>query len=87
LELHADGFLGSELHAAGNYAIYQRKAGALLEGLPPNLPWWGMPSWRRARERWSAEALITGLRQVAVSAAVAVHHDANALVAVVCEQV
>jgi len=85
LDLRADAFLASELHVAGHYAIYQREGGALPDGLPPDLPWWGMASWRRARERWSADALITGLRQAAVGAAIVVHPDANALVAVVPE--
>jgi hypothetical protein len=86
-DFHPDGFLDSPLHGAGNYAIYRLEDGVLSEGLPAVLPWWGMASWRRARKRWSAEALITGLRQANVGAAVVVHPDANALVAVVPEQV
>ena len=84
-DLRPDEFLASELHTYGNYALYQRDSGALSEGLPRDLPWWGMATWRRAREGWSAEALIMGLRNVAVGAAVVVHPDANALVAVVPE--
>jgi hypothetical protein len=85
-DLAADSFLDSALHVAGHYVIYQRDDGALPEGLPSDLPWWGVASWRRARERWSAEALTTALRHAAVGAAVVVHPDANALVAVVPEQ-
>lgn len=84
-DLDVDGFLDSDLHVAGQYAIYQREDGALPDGLPPDLPWWGIASSQRARERWSAEALIGGLRQAAVGAAIVVHPDANALIAVVPE--
>jgi hypothetical protein len=83
LDLDADGFVDSELHRAGSYAIYDREDGALPEGLPVDLPWWGPASSRHARERWSGGALVTGLREVGVGAAVVVHPDANALVIVV----
>jgi hypothetical protein len=85
LELRPDDFVTSYAHHIGFYALYGRERGALGGGLNPALPWFGPPCWRRQRKRWSAEALVVGLRSDAVSAAIVVFHDANSLVAVVAD--
>src|SRR5262245_22716245 len=62
-------FLDSRLHCTfANYLLYQAAEPREI----PSLPWWGAAATRRRRQRYSAQALVDGLRLAGVRFGIAV---------------